>query len=57
MMALSPTSRAEAAWKSKSNEPVRFTDITTATGGLSRKEWLVRHEKSQGTLLSIPYTG
>lgn len=31
--------------------------LTGYAGGLGRKEWLLRHEKSQGTLLSIPYTG
>jgi methylated-DNA-[protein]-cysteine S-methyltransferase len=31
--------------------------LTGYAGGLARKEWLLRHEKSQGTLLSIPYTG
>ena len=30
--------------------------LTGYAGGLARKEWLLRHEKSQGTLLSIPYT-
>jgi methylated-DNA-[protein]-cysteine S-methyltransferase len=33
------------------------SDLTGYAGGLARKEWLLRHEKSQGTLLSIPYTG
>ena len=31
--------------------------LTGYAGGLARKEWLLRHEKSQGTLLRIPYTG
>ncbi len=31
--------------------------LTGYAGGLARKEWLLRHEKSQGTLLSITYTG
>jgi methylated-DNA-[protein]-cysteine S-methyltransferase len=31
--------------------------LTGYAGGLARKEWLLRHEKSQGTLLSVPYTG
>jgi methylated-DNA-[protein]-cysteine S-methyltransferase len=31
--------------------------LTGYAGGLARKEWLLRHEKSQGSLLSIPYTG
>ena len=31
--------------------------LTGYAGGLERKQWLLRHEKSQGTLLSIPYTG
>ncbi|HEX4595075.1 MAG TPA: methylated-DNA--[protein]-cysteine S-methyltransferase [Bryobacteraceae bacterium] len=31
--------------------------LTGYAGGLARKEWLLRHEKFQGTLLSIPYTG
>jgi methylated-DNA-[protein]-cysteine S-methyltransferase len=30
--------------------------LTGYAGGLERKEWLLRHEKFQGTLLSIPYT-
>ena len=30
--------------------------LTGYAGGLARKEWLLRHEKFQGTLLSIPYT-
>jgi methylated-DNA-[protein]-cysteine S-methyltransferase len=32
------------------------SELTGYAGGLERKEWLLRHEKSQGTLLSIPYT-
>jgi len=31
--------------------------LTGYAGGLERKEWLLQHEKSQGTLLSLPYTG
>jgi methylated-DNA-[protein]-cysteine S-methyltransferase len=31
--------------------------LTGYAGGLARKEWLLQHEKSQGMLLSIPYTG
>ena len=31
--------------------------LTGYAGGLARKEWLLRHEKSQGTLLTVPYTG
>jgi methylated-DNA-[protein]-cysteine S-methyltransferase len=31
--------------------------LTGYAGGLARKEWLLRHEKSQGTQLRIPYTG
>ena len=31
--------------------------LTGYAGGLERKDWLLRHEKSQGTLLSIQYTG
>ena len=31
--------------------------LTGYAGGLARKEWLLRHEKSQGMLLGIPYTG
>jgi methylated-DNA-[protein]-cysteine S-methyltransferase len=31
--------------------------LTGYAGGLARKEWLLRHEKSQGSLLSFPYTG
>ena len=31
--------------------------LTGYAGGLKRKEWLLRHEKFQGTLLPIPYTG
>jgi methylated-DNA-[protein]-cysteine S-methyltransferase len=31
--------------------------LTGYAGGLERKEWLLRHEKSQGTLVGIPYTG
>jgi methylated-DNA-[protein]-cysteine S-methyltransferase len=30
--------------------------LTGYAGGLERKEWLLRHEKSQGMLPSIPYT-
>ena len=30
--------------------------LTGYAGGLARKDWLLRHEKSQGTLLAIPYT-
>lgn len=30
--------------------------LTGYAGGLERKEWLLRHEKSQGMLLKIPYT-
>jgi methylated-DNA-[protein]-cysteine S-methyltransferase len=30
--------------------------LTGYAGGLARKEWLLRHEKFQRTLLSIPYT-
>ena len=30
--------------------------LTGYAGGLERKEWLLRHEKFQGNLLSIPYT-
>src|SRR5579864_3218790 len=30
--------------------------LTGYAGGLARKEWLLRHEKFQGTLLSLPYT-
>ena len=33
------------------------SSLTGYAGGLARKEWLLRHEKSQGTLLTIPYTG
>jgi len=31
--------------------------LTGYAGGLARKEWLLSHEKSQGTLLSVPCTG
>src|SRR5579871_477567 len=30
--------------------------LTGYAGGLERKEWLLRHEKSQGMLPGIPYT-
>ena len=30
--------------------------LTGYAGGLERKEWLLRHEKCQGTLSGIPYT-
>jgi methylated-DNA-[protein]-cysteine S-methyltransferase len=30
--------------------------LTGYAGGLARKEWLLRHEKFQGTLLSIPHS-
>ena len=33
------------------------SDLTGYAGGLKRKEWLLRHEKFQGTLLPVPYTG
>jgi methylated-DNA-[protein]-cysteine S-methyltransferase len=31
--------------------------LTGYAGGLERKEWLLRHEKSQGMLLRVSYTG
>jgi methylated-DNA-[protein]-cysteine S-methyltransferase len=31
--------------------------LTGYAGGLARKEWLLRHEKSQGMLLRVSYTG
>ncbi len=33
------------------------SDLTGYAGGLERKEWLLRHEQFQGTLLPVPYTG